>query len=133
MSTYAVGDHATIAHIITPSAVDQFAELTGDTNPVHLDDDYAAQTRFKRRIAHGMLGAGLISAVLGTRLPGPGSIYLSQTLRFAAPIHLGDRLETRVEIIAMRSDKPIATLRTSCTNQDGVLVIDGEAVLMLPR
>ena len=128
-----IGDKSALSLHVTSGVVEQFAGLTGDTNPVHLDEAYAAATRFGRRIAHGMLGGGLISAVLGTRLPGPGCIYLSQHLEFKAPIYVGDDVTAEVEVIAVRPDKPILTMRTTCTRSDGTMLITGEAVVFLPK
>ena len=125
-----VGASASSKHVVTAADVEAFALLTGDSNPIHLDDEYAAGTRFGRRIAHGMLGAGYVSALLGTRLPGPGSIYLNQTLRFTAPVFVGDSITATVTIEEIRSDKPIVTVRTECANQEGVLVLTGEATLL---
>jgi 3-hydroxybutyryl-CoA dehydratase len=128
-----VGDAAELTRIIDEPMVSWFAEVTGDRNPVHLDERYAASTPFGRRIAHGMLVAGTISAVLGTRLPGPGAVYLGQTLQFRAPVFLGEAITARVEVIKVREDKPVITLRTTCRNARGELVIEGEAVLLAPR
>lgn len=130
MTHLEVGQSAEVVHVVTPSVVEQFAALTGDVNPVHLDDAYAASTRFGRRIAHGMLAAGYISAALGTQLPGPGSIYLTQSLRFLHPVYLGDTIVTRIEVTSIRAEKPIVTLRTTCSNLAGTVVVDGEAVVM---
>jgi 3-hydroxybutyryl-CoA dehydratase len=110
-----------------------FADLTGDTNPVHLDDEYAAGTRFGRRIAHGMIAAGLISATLANDLPGPGTVYLSQTLQFKAPVYPGDTITTTIEVKKIRPDKPIATLSTVCNNQEGTVVLEGEAVVLVSK
>jgi acyl dehydratase len=110
-----------------------FAELTGDTNPVHLDEEYAATTPFGRRIAHGMIAAGLISATLANDLPGPGTVYLGQDLKFRGPVFLDDTVTVKVEVVKVRDDKPIVTLSTVCTNQDGEVVLDGEAVVMVPK
>jgi 3-hydroxybutyryl-CoA dehydratase len=107
-----------------------FAEVTGDTNPVHLDDAYAEGTRFGRRIAHGMIAAGLISATLANDLPGPGTIYLNQTLQFRAPVYLDETITATVEVLEVRPDKPIATLATVCTNQNDEVVLEGEAVVL---
>ena len=126
-----VGAQATLTRTITDEMVVAFADLVGDHNPVHLDEAFAATTRFGRRIAHGMLVAGLISSVIATDLPGPGSVYLSQTLRFKAPVYLGDTITVHVEVVKRREDKPIVTLRTICTNQDGKTVIEGEAVTLV--
>jgi len=128
--TVTVGDSAEVSKTITDEDVRAFAELTGDRNPVHLDEDYASATRFGRRIAHGMLGASLISTVLASELPGRGSVYLSQTLRFTAPVYLGDTVTARVTVTRVREDKPVVTLETVCTNQRGERVVEGEAVVL---
>ena len=128
-----VGDSAEVSKTINDEDVRAFAELTGDRNPVHLDEEYAARTRFGRRIAHGMLGASLVSTVLASELPGPGSVYLSQTLRFTAPVFLGDTVTARVTVKHVREDKPVVTLETVCTNQRGERVVEGEAVVLVPR
>lgn len=128
-----VGDAAEVSKTIAEEDVRAFAELTGDRNPVHLDEEYAASTRFGRRIAHGMLGASLISAVLASELPGRGTVYLSQTLRFTAPVFLGDTVTARVVVRAVREDKPVVTLETFCTNQRGERVVEGEAVVLVPK
>jgi 3-hydroxybutyryl-CoA dehydratase len=127
-----VGDSAEVSRTITGDDVRAFAELTGDRNPVHLDEEYAAGTRFGRRIAHGMLGASLISAVLANELPGRGAVYLSQKLRFVAPVYPGDTVTARVEVKGVREDKPVVTLETVCRNQRGELLIEGEAVVLAP-
>jgi 3-hydroxybutyryl-CoA dehydratase len=127
--TLFIGERASLSKTITDNDVRTFAELTLDYNPLHLDEEYAANTRFHRRIAHGMLSASLISAVLGNKLPGPGSVYLSQTLKFLAPVYLGDTVEAIVEVINIRPDKPIVTLSTTCINQRGETVLEGEAVV----
>jgi 3-hydroxybutyryl-CoA dehydratase len=127
------GEKASRTTLISDEMIHTFAALTGDTNPVHLDDAYAAGTRFGRRIAHGMIAAGLISATLADDLPGPGTIYLSQTLQFKAPVYPGDTLTTTVEVKSARPDKPIVTLMTSCKNQDGVVVLEGEAVVLVSK
>jgi len=131
MITLKPGDKASRTQIITPEMVQAYADLSGDTNPVHLDDHYAAKTVFGRRIAHGMIAAGLISATLANDLPGPGTIYLSQKLVFKAPVYPGDEITATVEVRSMRDDKPIVTLNTVCTNQNGDLVLDGEAVVLV--
>jgi 3-hydroxybutyryl-CoA dehydratase len=127
-----IGVSASRTRTITDEDVRLFAQVSGDDNSVHLDDDYAATTPFKRRIAHGMLTASLISAVLGGDLPGVGTIYLGQDLKFRAPVYIGDTVTATVELIKYREDKRIATFRTTCTNQDGVVVIEGEAVVIAP-
>ena len=124
-----IGDTASRTKTITDADVRAFAEVSGDHNPLHLDDEFAATTRFGKRIAHGMLGASLISAVLANDLPGQGSIYLAQTLRFVAPVFPGDELTARVTVTSLREDKPIATLETVCVNQQNHVVIKGEATI----
>ena len=130
MSSLQPGDKASRTTPITDEMIRAFADLTGDTNPVHLDDAYAAGTRFGRRIAHGMIAAGLISATLANDLPGPGTVYLSQALQFKAPVYPGDMLTTTVEVKSVRPDKPIVTLTTVCKNQNDVVVLEGEAVVL---
>jgi len=127
------GDFASLSKTFSENDVLSFANISGDRNPVHIDAAFASSTRFKRQLVHGMLTAGLISAVLGMQLPGPGCIYLKQELNFRAPVYFGDTITATVTVTKVREDKPIITLETACTNQDGVTVIDGEAVLMLPR
>lgn len=129
--SFQIGERASYTRVISAQAVETFAALTGDYNPLHMDEGYACQSRFGRRIAHGMLTAGLISAVLGMHLPGPGAIYLSQTLKFLAPVYLGDEITATVEVIGWREDKRIVTLKTTCANQEGREVLNGEAVLMV--
>ena len=130
MPTLTPGDKTTRTKIISDDVIRSFAELTGDTNPVHLDDAYAAGTRFGRRIAHGMIAAGLISAALANDLPGPGTVYLGQTLQFKAPVYPGDTVTATVEVKSVRADKPITVLTTFCTNQDNVIVLEGEATVL---
>ncbi|RMG78811.1 MAG: MaoC family dehydratase [Chloroflexi bacterium] len=127
-----VGDTASRTITVTDEQIRAFAQASGDHNPVHLDDDYAAQTPFGRRIAHGMLTASFISAILGNDLPGPGTIYLGQDLKFKAPVHIGDTITATVEVVKYREDRRIATLRTACTNQEGKVVLEGEAVVIAP-
>jgi 3-hydroxybutyryl-CoA dehydratase len=126
------GAEASMTRQISDADIHAFAELTGDKNPVHVDDEYASSSRFGRRIAHGMLAAGHISAVLGVLLPGPGAIYLGQTLSFKAPVFPGDTITTRVVVIRVRTDKAIVTLQTTCVNQSGQVVLEGEATLLCP-
>ncbi len=125
-----VGDSASISKSFSDADVRKFAEISGDKNPVHLDEEYAAKTQFKKRLVHGILATGLISAVLGTELPGEGCIYLSQSINFRAPVFIGDTVTATVTVIKVREDKPIITLETVCKNQDDVVVIEGEAVLL---
>ena len=126
-----VGETASLSKMITDEDVRAFAQVTGDYNPVHLDDDFAQKTRFGRRIAHGMLSASLISAVLANQLPGQGTVYLSQTLQFVAPVYLGDTVTARVTVTRVREDKPIVMLETVCINQRDETLIKGEAVVLV--
>ncbi len=126
-----IGDTASTGKTITEADILMFAAVSTDTNPVHINAEVAAASMFGERIAHGMLSAGLISAVLGTRLPGPGTVYLGQTLRFRAPVKIGDTVTATVEVTALDPAKKRATLRTVCTVA-GKPVIEGEAVVMPP-
>ena len=126
-----IGQTASIAKTITEADILLFAAVSLDTNPVHLNAEAAAATQFKQRIAHGMLSAGLISAILGTRLPGPGTIYLSQSLRFRAPVHIGDTVTATAEVTALDPARRRATLKTTCTVL-GKPVIEGEAIVLPP-
>jgi len=127
-----IGMSATYSRVVTQDDVAQFARLTGDTNPVHLDQAYAAETPFKRRIVHGMLTAGYISTVLGTKLPGEGAIYMSQTLKFLAPVHHGDTVVARAEVVDLNAEKSRAVMACTCHVGDR-LVLEGEALLKVPR
>ncbi len=133
MPALEIGMKATRTKTITADDVDGFARITGDNNPVHLDDEYAAATRFGKRIAHGMLTASIISALLANDLPGPGSVYLSQTLSFKAPVYLGETITATAELTAYRPERRIATFKTTCHNQDGKPVLEGEAVVLAPE
>ena len=123
---------AQIARTVGAADVEAFAAVSGDDNPLHLDEAYAATTPFKRRIAHGMLTGAYISAVLGTRLPGPGSVYVSQNLRFRRPVGIGDEVTTTVTVRALDPRRGQATLATVCSVA-GKTVVDGEAVVILPK
>lgn len=127
-----IGVTSSRTRTITDEDIRAFAQASGDTNSIHLDDAYAASTPFGRRIAHGMLTASLISGILGNDLPGVGTIYLGQNVKFKAPVFIGDTVTATVELTNYREDKRIATFRTTVTNQDGVLVLDGEAVVIAP-
>lgn len=116
---------------VTEADIIKYAEVSGDTNPVHLNAEYAATTMFKERIAHGMLTAGFISAVFGTQLPGPGSIYVNQSLKFKAPVKIGDEVTATVEVTGKLPDKKFVTFSTVCT-VGGKPVLQGEATLMVP-
>jgi acyl dehydratase len=124
-----IGDTASVSKIFTEEDVQGFSDLSLDENPIHLDQSYAEQSVFGKKIVHGMLAASLFSGLLGMKLPGEGSIYLGQSLTFATPIYIGDKVTATVEIVNIRPDKPIVTLRTYCLNSEGTLVIDGEAVV----
>src|SRR5512139_2240640 len=127
------GASAQISKTITESDIELFARATGDFNPVHLDQAYAEKTMFKGRIAHGLLSVGLISAVLGNILPGHGTIYLSQEVKFLAPVRIGDIITARMDVLELIPERNRAKFRTSCTNQDGKLVVDGIAWTMPPK
>ena len=124
-----VGDEASLTRTITEVHIVNYAGLTGDWNPVHADAEHAAQSMFGERIAHGMLVAGLISAVLGSQLPGPNSIYLGQDLSFVAPVKIGDTVKVSVTVTEKRDDKRIIKLKTTAYNQRGEIVINGIAVV----
>ncbi len=125
----AVGDKASDSRKVTEETVRAFAEVTGDFNPVHIDAEFAKTSLFKERVAHGMLGAGLISAVLGTKLPGPNTIYLAQEMKFLAPVKLGDTITAEVEVLE-KIDKPkILKLKTTVRNQSGTAIIEGVATV----
>ena len=127
-----VGDTAEFTKTITEADVVLFAGITGDFNPAHVNQVWAASTRFQGRIAHGMLSAGMVSAVLGMYLPGPGTIYLSQELRFLAPVHIGDTITARVEVQELVREKNRVRLQTICQNQNGTVVVDGTAIVLPP-
>lgn len=127
------GQKASVTRTITAADIDAFAALTGDRNPLHLDAAYAARTRFGERVAHGMLTAGLISTVIGMHLPGPGGVYLSQTLKFVRPVRIGDAITASAAVVAFDSDRRRLTLRTTCANQRGETVLEGEAVVLVDR
>jgi len=127
-----LGQSAELIRTVDEAAIVAFAAVTGDENPVHLDEAYAATTPFKTRIAHGMLSAGYISAVIGTKLPGPGAIYMSQALKFKRPVKIGDVVTARATITAIDAEKGRVTLETVC-EVDGKAVLEGEALIMVPR
>ena len=128
--TFKVGDSAELTRKIEQADILAFADVTGDHNPVHVDEAFAQTTRFGRTIAHGMLSASLISAVLANKLPGAGSIYLGQTLQFVAPVFPGDEITARVTVKEIREGKPIMKLETVCINQRDEVVIRGEATVL---
>ncbi len=127
----AVGMTASFAKTVTDADLVLFVGVSGDTNPVHLDEDYASTTMFKGRVAHGALTASFISTALGTKLPGAGSIYVAQTLKFKAPVHVGDTVTARVEVTALVPERKFVIFKTQCFVRD-TMVIDGEATLKLP-
>ncbi len=127
-----LGQSAELTRTVGAGDLAAFADVSGDTNPVHLDEDYARTTTFGGRIAHGMLSAAYISAVLGTKLPGPGAIYLSQSLRFRRPVRIGDEVTARVTVKALDEKRGHATLDTVCL-VGGKAVLEGEAVVMAPK
>lgn len=127
-----VGDTADFSKTVSESDIYLYAGITGDFNPAHIDESYARQTYFKTRIAHGMLVAGLISAVIANRLPGPGTVYVKQTLDFLAPVQIGDTITASVEIVEKLKKKKVR-INTVCTNQNGIPVLSGEAVVSPPR
>lgn len=126
-----VGQEASLSNTVSEADIVAFADISGDRNPVHLDADYAATTMFKERIAHGMLSAAYISAVFGMKLPGPGAIYMSQTLKFKAPVKIGDTVVTSVKVVELVPEKRRARFECVCTVNDKP-VVEGEAMLMVP-
>ena len=130
-SDFMIGERSQLSKTVSDADITLFARVTGDTNPVHIDPEFAQKTRFKGRIAHGMLVGGLISAVLGAQLPGPGCIYLSQSLSFVRPVRIGDTITAEVEVSDWNPGKRIIRLKTCCFNQTGEDVIIGEAVLLV--
>lgn len=126
-----IGMEASLVRIVGGDDLQTFAELTGDANPIHLDEAYAKETPFRQRIAHGMLSASYISAVFGTKLPGPGCIYISQTLNFRAPVHIGDHVIATVRVSDLIEHRKRAIFACHCA-VDGKVVVEGEAVIMIP-
>ena len=130
MPEFKEGDHAEFSKTITEADITLFVAVSGDTNPVHVNEEYARTTPFGGRIAHGLLTAGLISTVLGTKLPGPGAIYVSQSLRFLAPVAIGDTVTASATLTKYDRDRGKMTLETACFNQSNVQVLAGEAVVV---
>lgn len=130
-----IGQEGFFYKYISEQDVELFAEVSGDKNPLHLDEEYAQTTRFRGRIAHGMIGAGIISAAIAGVLPGPGTIYLNQTLNFERPVRIGDRVTARVKVLKIEMKKTfnLATLETTCVNQDNEVVISGRALVIPPE
>lgn len=131
-NTLRIGDKALLRKAFTEDEVFQFANISADKNPLHLDKDFGEASVFGQRIVHGMLVASLFSGLIGMELPGEGSIYLGQSLTFKAPVAIDEQVTASVEIINIREDKPIVTLRTVCINSEGRVVIEGEAVVKVP-
>ncbi len=128
-----VGDSAEFGKTISESDIYLYAGITGDFNPAHINEAYAQKTFFKTRIAHGMLTAGFISAILANQLPGPGTIYIKQDLKFLAPVRIGDTITAKVEVIEVIAEKNRLRVKTTCTNQEGTQVLDGEALVSPPK
>ncbi|MGD2149218.1 MAG: MaoC family dehydratase [Desulfobacterales bacterium] len=128
-----IGDTAEFAKTVTESDIYLYAGVTGDFNPAHINEDYAKKTFFKTRIAHGMLSAGFISTVIGNKLPGTGTIYVTQNLSFLAPVRIGDTITAKVEVVDIIDDKNRIRLKTTCFNQEGTQVLNGEAVVSPPK
>ena len=126
-----VGMAAERRRVVSDELVRAYADLTEDFNPLHIDDEIAKRSRFGGRIAHGMLSAGLVSAVLGMDMPGPGALWLTQSIKFTRPVMIGDTLTTRVEVIELMPSKRRARLATTCRNQSGELTLDGEALIQM--
>jgi len=127
---YSIGETASLTKVVSQVDITDMARITGDTNPLHIDEEYARGGRFGGCVAHGVLSAGLISAVLGTKLPGPGAIYLSQNLDFLKPVRVGDSLTATVEVVLWEPKSRIVRLKTWCCNQLGEKVVEGEATLL---
>jgi 3-hydroxybutyryl-CoA dehydratase len=132
-SDLVLGQSAEVVHTVTEEDVQKFGELSGDYNPLHFDEEWAKNTMFGSRIAHGILTAAFISTAIGMHLPGPGTIYMSQSMRFLGPVRIGDTVTALVEIIELNDEKQRVTLKTTCTNQDGKIILDGEALVALMK
>lgn len=129
MNRFQIGQKASLEKVFSDDDVKMFAQISLDKNPVHLDDEYAKKTMFKDRIVHGFLTGSLISAIIGTVLPGEGTIYLNQTMNFRKPVRIGEKIIATVEIVGIREDKNILTLNTYCENEKGEMVIEGSAIV----
>ena len=132
ITTLKIGNSASITRLFTEQDVIDFARLTGDNNPAHLDAAYAAQTQFKHQIVHGMLVGSLFSTLLGAHLPGEGTIYMGQNLQFKAPVYFDTEVIATAEIIKIHESKPIVTLKTTCVDSEGNELVTGEAVTFVP-
>lgn len=133
MARYYVGQKAAISKTYTKADVENFAQLSGDYNPIHLDEEYAKESRFGRPILHGLLTASLLSGLLGNHLPGHGVIYLGQTIRFTKPVFIEDTITASAEVIEYKPEKGLIRLLTICNNQNGITVIEGEATMLVPK
>jgi len=128
-----IGQHAEYIRTVTSEDIEMFGQVSGDYNPLHFDEDWAKTTMFKGRIAHGILTATYVSTVIGMKLPGPGAIYVSQSMKFRRPVRIGDEITARVEVTDKNDEKGFLTLKTVCINQEDKVVLDGEAVVTLMR
>ena len=128
-----MGQSAEVIHTVTEKDIQVFGDLSGDYNPLHFNEDWAKTTMFRGRIAHGILTAAFISTAIGMHLPGPGTIYMSQSMRFLGPVRIGDTITARVEVVMLNDEKERITLKTTCTNQEGKVVMDGEALVTLMK
>lgn len=130
---FEIGEVASFSRTITETDFIIFAGLSGDFNPIHMDAEYAKGTFFGERISHGLLTASLLSRLLGMHLPGPGSVYVSQTISFSKPVYIGDTITAKAEVIEFNKAKRLLTLKTTCVNQEEIVVLDGEGVMKLPK
>ena len=128
-----IGQHAEYVRTVTSEDIEMFGQVSGDYNPLHFNEDWAKTTMFKGRIAHGILTATYVSTVIGMKLPGPGTIYMSQNMKFRRPVRVGDTITARVEVISKNDEKEFLTLKTVCINQEDKVVLAGEAVVTLMR
>lgn len=130
---FEIGQTASFSRTITETDFMMYAGLSGDYNPIHVDKEYAKKTFFKERISHGLLTASFLSRLLGMHLPGPGSVYVSQTLHFEKPVYIGDTITAKAEVIDLENSKRLLTLATTCENQHGDIVLQGEGLMKLPK
>lgn len=128
-----IGQHAEYVRTVTSEDIEMFGQVSGDYNPLHFNEDWAKTTMFKGRIAHGILTATYVSTVIGMKLPGPGAIYMSQSMKFRRPVRIGDTITARVEVIGKNDEKELLMLKTVCINQEDKVVLDGDAVVTLMR
>jgi 3-hydroxybutyryl-CoA dehydratase len=128
-----MGQYAEIVHTVTVEDIEMFGKMSGDYNPLHFNEVWAKTTMFKGRIAHGLLTAAFVSTAIGMKLPGPGTIYLGQSMKFRKPVRIGDTITARVEVASKNDEKERITLKTTCVNQDNEVVLDGEAIVTVMR